>query len=62
MPALYGPEAPPVLTEPPAAVVELSLLLPTNRAEALIALSRRRGQSVGQILRQWIERGLAAEE
>ena len=42
-------------------VVEIALLLPTQRAEALVALSRRRQQSVGQILRQLIDRALAAE-
>jgi hypothetical protein len=39
-------------------VVEITLLLPASRAEALIALSRKRGQSVGQILRGLIDRAL----
>jgi hypothetical protein len=43
-----------------AAVVEIPLLLPAKRAEALVALSRTRRESVGQILRQMIDRGLAA--
>jgi hypothetical protein len=43
-------------------IVEISLLLPTNRAEALVALSIRRQQSVAQILRQLIDRALAGEE
>lgn len=43
-------------------VVEISLLLPTKRAEALVALSIRRNQSVGQILRQLIDYALADEE
>jgi hypothetical protein len=42
-------------------VVEINLLLPVRRAEALIDLSRRRRESVGQILRQLIDRALTAE-
>lgn len=41
-------------------VVEIGLLLPAKRAEALIALSRERRQSVAQILRGLIERELDA--
>lgn len=61
MPGLYSSEVPPVFGETPPAVVEITLLLPTNRAEALVALSRRRGQTVGQVIRQMIEGALAAE-
>jgi hypothetical protein len=43
-------------------IVEFALLLPANRAEALIALSRKRQESVGQILRDWIDRALASEQ
>jgi hypothetical protein len=43
------------------AVIEIPLLLPAHRAEALVALSRTRQESVGQILRQMIDRALAAE-
>jgi uncharacterized protein with PIN domain len=43
-------------------VVQISLLLPASRAEALVALSRRTSQSVGQILRRLIDEALAAEE
>ena len=43
-----------------AAVVEIPLLLPAKRAEALVALSRTRRESVGQILRQMIDRALEA--
>ena len=39
-------------------VVEITLLLPASQAEALIALSRSRRQSVGQILRGLIDRAL----
>ncbi len=42
-------------------VVELSLLLPKRRAEALLDMSIKRCESVAQILRQMIERALASE-
>jgi len=44
-----------------AEVIEIPLLLPAARAAALVALSRTRRESVGQILRQMIDRALAAE-
>jgi hypothetical protein len=44
------------------AVVEIALLLPANRVEALVDLSRRRQQSVGQILRGLIDRALLDDE
>jgi hypothetical protein len=40
-------------------VVEIGLLLPSNRAAALLRLARDRHESVGQILRQLIDRELA---
>jgi hypothetical protein len=43
-------------------VVEIGLLLPTRRAEALMALSKERRESVGQILRSMIERELAGRD
>lgn len=43
---------------PPDDVVEIGLLLPKNWANALIELSKRRQQSVGQILRHLIDRAL----
>src|SRR3954453_17541399 len=43
-------------------VVEIALLLPAQRAEALVDLSRRRRQTVGQILPLMIDRALAAED
>ena len=43
-------------------VVEIGLFLPTHRAEALIALSRQRRQSVAQILRGLIDQAIAAPE
>jgi len=41
-----------------ADVVEIGLLLPTSWADALMDMSRRRNQSVGQILRGMIDRAL----
>jgi hypothetical protein len=43
-------------------VVEIGLLLPAHRAEALIALSRQRHQSVGQILRGLIDQAISASD
>jgi hypothetical protein len=40
-------------------VVEIGLLLPTKRAAALLRLARDRHESVGQVLRNMIERELA---
>jgi hypothetical protein len=42
----------------PPDVVEIGLLLPTSRINALIELSKKRHQSVGQILRGMIDRAL----
>jgi hypothetical protein len=39
-------------------VTEIGLLLPTSRVNALIELSRKRRESVGQILRGLIDRAL----
>ena len=39
-------------------VVEIGLLLPAEWADALLEISKRRRQSVGQILRGMIDRGL----
>lgn len=39
-------------------VVEIGLLLPASWADALLEMSKRRRQSVGQILRTMIDRGL----
>lgn len=54
-PASTGPA---LFKESASEVVEIALLLPTKRAEALVDLSRRRRQSVGQILRQLIDAAL----
>ena len=42
-------------------VVELGLLLSATRAEALVALARRRNSSVAQVLRGLIDNALASE-
>ena len=39
-------------------VVEIGLLLPASWADALMEMSKRRRMSVGQILRNMIDRGL----
>jgi hypothetical protein len=41
-----------------ADIVEIGLLLPQSRVHALIELSRKKQQSVGQLLRGLIERAL----
>ena len=46
---------------PPGEVVEIGLLLPANRADALVELSRRRHQSVNQFLRGLIDHALTDE-
>ncbi|WP_406696860.1 hypothetical protein V5E97_38325 [Singulisphaera sp. Ch08] len=43
-------------------VVEIGLLLPADRADALVELSKRRHQSVAQILRDLIDRALTDDE
>ena len=43
-------------------VIEIGLFLPARRAEALIALSRQRRQSVGQLLRGLIDQAITAPE
>jgi hypothetical protein len=43
-------------------VVEISLLLPRSRVNALIELSRKKQQSVGQLLRSLIDQAIRAEE
>jgi hypothetical protein len=42
--------------------VEIGLLLPKNRAAALLQLARDRHQTVGQILRQLVDRALVQDE
>ena len=42
--------------------VEIALLVPANRMDALLDLSVQRHQSVGQLLRQLIDRALASND
>jgi hypothetical protein len=43
---------------PPSEVVEIGLLLPADWAVALVQLSKKRHQTVAQILRSLVERAL----
>ena len=45
----------------PGDIVEIGLLLPASRADALVELSRRRHQSVSQLLRGLIDHALTDE-
>ncbi len=45
-------------TARPEDLIELSLLLPAHRVEALVHLSRARQQSVAQVLRGLIDQAL----
>ncbi len=46
----------------PEGMVEIGLLLPTKRAEALLKLAKERRESVGQLLRRMIDRELNSLE
>jgi hypothetical protein len=46
---------------PPAEFVEIGLLLPANRAAALLELAQDRRQTVGQILRKLVDRALTED-
>ena len=48
-------------TPPPGDVVEIGLLLPAAWADALIEMSKRKRQSVGQLLRGMIDHALTAD-
>jgi hypothetical protein len=61
MSTIPGTMGPSLFKDGPSEVVEVPLLLSTRRVEELIALSRRKGMSVAQILRQLIDQALAAE-
>lgn len=47
---------------PPSDVVEIGLLVPVSWADALLRMSRRRQQSVGELVRGMIDRGLFDED
>lgn len=55
-------ESPPHLGPTPGdEVIEIALLLPKKRADALMAMSRQRHETVGQILRTMIDQALAQD-
>lgn len=58
MPPFHGTSAKYLGSPSQGDVVEISLLLPTAWADALLEMSRRKRQSVGQIVRGMIDRGL----
>lgn len=64
MAPFVGNDAPNLHTLPRIsdAVVEIGLLLPAKRAEALLALSRQRRQSVGHLLRGLIDQALKGDD
>ncbi|AGA25789.1 hypothetical protein [Singulisphaera acidiphila] len=63
MAAFHGLNASKTSTLPQGGgVVEIGLLLPADRADALVELSKRRHQSVAQILRGLIDRALTDDE
>ena len=62
MAVFHGLDATKRGTLPHGEIVEIGLLLPANRADALVELSKRRQQSVAQILRGLIDRALSDEE
>jgi hypothetical protein len=61
MSTIPGTMSPSYFQDGASEVVEVPLLLSTRRVEELIALSRRKGMSVAQILRQLIDQALAAD-
>jgi len=64
MPPLFGNDASRMGRTPTVSddVVEIGLLLSSRRAEALLALSRQRHQTVGHIIRGLIDQAIATAE
>ena len=54
--------APITLGKPLDEFVEIGLLLPKNRAVALLRLARERHETVGQILRKIVDRALTQDD
>jgi hypothetical protein len=54
--------APVNLGKPLDDFVEIGLLLPKNRAAALLQLARNRHETVGQILRKLVDRALTHDD
>jgi hypothetical protein len=61
MTSFQGSSASKIGTVPFGEVVEIGLLLPAGRAEALVQLSRQRRQTVAQLIRSLIDDALAGE-
>ena len=55
----HATSAPVNLGKPLDEFVEIGLLLPKNRAAALLQLARDRHETVGQILRKLVDRAIA---
>lgn len=62
MSSFQGLSAPKHGRAPFGDVVEIGLLLPASRVEALVELSRQRHQSVAQLLRTLIDDALSADD
>jgi hypothetical protein len=61
MAPIEGMPAAKIGTARSAEVVEIGLLLPASWVDALLEMSKRRGQSVGQLLRGLIDQALVDE-
>lgn len=61
MPVFAGPLSPGLGASMNPDVVEIGLLLPTSWAEALVEMSKSRGESVAQIVRGLINREIVAD-
>lgn len=59
MSSFQGLSAPKAGTPPFGDIVEIGLLLPASRVEALVELSRQRHQTVAQLLRSLIDHALS---
>jgi hypothetical protein len=58
----WDPHAPDGGWEDHGEVVEITFLLPADRAEGLLAAAHRHGHTVGQLLRHLIDRALAGAD
>lgn len=58
----HAVSAPIHLGKPLDEFVEIGLLLPKNRAVALLQLARERHETVGQILRKIVDRALTQDD
>ena len=58
LPQIQGASAFSLGSPPTAGVVEIGLLLPADWADALLEMSKRKHQTIGQLVRGMIDRGL----